>query len=96
MVQMSPGDVLVKCARPLHAGLCKGSSDLIGYKSVVVTPDMIGKRVAIFAAPEAKEVGGRLSQEQKDFQRVVVEDGGIAGMFRSVVEALDLFSVTKV
>jgi hypothetical protein len=35
MVKVYPGDVLVKNARPLHAGLCKGSADLIGWMPVV-------------------------------------------------------------
>ena len=30
-VVVQPGDVLIRNARPLHAGLCEGSSDLIGW-----------------------------------------------------------------
>ena len=35
-------------------GLCPGSADLIGYRTVVVTPDMVGQRLAVFAAVEVK------------------------------------------
>lgn len=93
LVRKNPdGSVLLANARPLHAGLCKGSSDLIGYKSVVITQDMVGQRVAIFAAAEAKD-RTKLSTEQKTFLRIVHDDGGIAGHFRSMIESLILFKV---
>ena len=48
------GNVFIENARPLNAGLTKGSSDLIGWTSIEITPDMVGKKVAIFTAIEAK------------------------------------------
>lgn len=94
MVRKNPdGSVLLANARPLHAGLCKGSTDLIGWKSVVITQEMVGQRVAIFAAPEAKSATGRLSEDQKQFIKVVQQDGGISGPFRSMLEALQLFGI---
>ena len=33
VVKVYPGDVIIRKARPLHAGLCVGSSDLIGWKN---------------------------------------------------------------
>jgi len=87
------GSVVLGNARPLHAGLCKGSSDLIGYKSVIITQEMVGQRIAIFAGPEAKSETGRMSEEQAAWCSVVRGDGGIAGPFRSVLEALDLFRI---
>ena len=41
----------------IQYGLSIGSSDLIGWRSVEVTPEMVGKRVAIFAAVEVKRPG---------------------------------------
>jgi hypothetical protein len=94
LVRKNPdGSILLANARPLHAGLCKGSSDLIGYKSVIITQDMVGQRIAIFAAPEAKSTSGRLTEDQKNFIRVVQQDGGIAGHFRSLIGALELFGI---
>lgn len=46
-------------------GLQKGSADLIGLTSVTITPDMIGKDVAVFTSIEVKTPTGRLSKEQK-------------------------------
>lgn len=70
-------------------GLCKGSSDLIGWRSVTVTPDMIGQRIAIFTALEIKAPGGthRVTAEQHTFLRVVEEAGGLAGVARSPDQA---------
>lgn len=69
-------------------GLCVGSSDLIGYQSVIVTPDMVGKRVAIFCALEGKGAkGSRVTDAQKRYLALVRAAGGIAGIFRGVIEA---------
>ena len=72
--------------RILRSGLCKGSSDLIGYRSVVVTPEMVGQRVAVFVALEVKDKG-RLTSEQAQFLEVVRRAGGIAAEVRSVEDA---------
>jgi hypothetical protein len=85
-IQAEPGDVLVKAARPLIAGLCNGSSDLIGWHTVEITPDMVGQRIAVFVALEVKDKG-RLTPEQATFLRVVSEAGGIAAEVRSVDDA---------
>ena len=85
-ITVGPGDVLVRNARPLIAGLCPGSSDLIGWRSVEITPEMVGKRIAVFAALEVKD-RGKLTTEQANFLRVLADAGGIAGEVRSVEDA---------
>lgn len=60
-----------------------GGSDLIGWRSVEVTQDMVGSRVAVFSAVECKDLRGRTSAEQENFLRVVREAGGIAIVARS-------------
>lgn len=72
--------------RILRSGLCKGSSDLIGWQTVEVTPEMVGQRVAVFVALEVKD-RGRLTAEQAQFLEVVRRAGGIAGEVRSVEDA---------
>jgi hypothetical protein len=72
--------------RLVHFGLCKGSSDLIGWKSVVVTPEMVGQTVAVFCALEIKDKG-KATVLQRHFISVVNEAGGVAGVARSVEEA---------
>jgi hypothetical protein len=71
-------------------GLCKGSSDLIGWKSIVITPEMIGQRVAVFTAVEVKAPGRKATPEQTNFLERVKEHGGLAGIARSVQDALTI------
>lgn len=68
-------------------GLCPGSADLIGYRSVTITPDMVGQTLAVFAAVEVKAERGRPTTEQMAFLSHVTAAGGIAGIARSVEEA---------
>lgn len=57
-----------------------GGSDLIGYRIVTITPDMVGKRIAVFAAIETKAKGGWKRPEQKMFLDAINANGGI-GLF---------------
>lgn len=80
------GTLLDRNGRPVQFGLCKGSSDLIGLRSITITPEMVGSRVAVFAALEVKGLRGRLTAEQEAFLRMVEGMGGLAGEVRSVEE----------
>lgn len=90
LVSKRGGRVVLDNARPLHAGLVKGSGDLIGWTSVTVTPAMVGRRVAIFTSIEAKQGGGRPNKQQRTWLQNVKEAGGIAGIARSEAEAREL------
>ena len=72
--------------RPLQAGLCKGSSDLIGWTPIQVTSDMIGMVLAVFSAWEIKTPTGIVSKEQKNFIEVVNNSGGHGRIIRSIKE----------
>lgn len=90
-VNVNKGDVILKQGRIVHFGLCKGSSDIIGFHSVTVTPEMVGKTVAIFAAVEVKTPTGKATPEQKNFIAQVNGFGGIGFVARSEEEAEELF-----
>ena len=83
----SPGRVVLHGPRRITFGLAPGSSDLIGLRSVVVTPDMVGERVAIFCAVEVKTERGGATKEQAAFIDTVQSLGGRAGIARSVADA---------
>jgi hypothetical protein len=88
---LPPGTVIIKNARPLHAGLCEGSSDLIGWTTVTITPEMVGKKVAIFSALEIKrDAHANVSPKQRNFLEVVKQNGGIAGIAHSPDGARDI------
>lgn len=76
--------------RPVQFGLCKGSADLIGWKRVIVTPEMVGSTVAVFLSIEVKTPTGRLRPEQQQWLDAVQAAGGIAGVARSVEDAIRL------
>jgi len=70
-------------------GLNPGSGDLIGWRSVEVTPDMVGKRIAVFTSVEVKTPTGKIRPDQIVWQKNVADAGGIAIIVRSEEEALD-------
>ncbi len=81
------GALVDQQGRFVRFGLCKGSSDLIGLRSVVVTPEMVGQRIAQFVALEIKAPQGVTSPEQQAFLRLVQELGGVASVCRSIEQA---------
>jgi Holliday junction resolvase len=68
-------------------GLAVGSADLIGFQTVEVTPDMVGKKVAVFVSIECKSATGKTRPEQEAWARTVQSKGGKAVIARSVEEA---------
>ena len=78
--------------RYVSYGLCVGSSDLIGWFPTVVTPQMVGRKVAIFIAIEIKTETGVATFEQYQFIQAVNRDGGIGFIARSEGEAIDKVS----
>lgn len=86
-VIVEAGDVLIRQGRFFDAGLCVGSSDLIGFKSILVTPEMVGKPVALFLAAEVKTEKGKASAEQIAFIEMVNKYGGVGFVARSAEEA---------
>lgn len=89
--RQSDGSVLIEYAQPVTLGFglpngdpVRGASDLIGWTPMVITPDMVGMRVAVFTAGEAKPAkGGTTSEDQERFIAQLRADGGIAGVVRT-------------
>jgi hypothetical protein len=79
-----------RTGRPVQFGLARGSADLIGWRSITITPDMVGTTVAIFASIEVKTPTGRVSPQQQAWMAVVQGAGGIAGIARSVCDANEI------
>lgn len=81
------GHVILRNARRNSFGLVKGSGDLIGYRTVTVTPDMVGQRIAVFTSLELKAPKGTTRPEQIQWDSAVRAAGGYSGIVRSVGEA---------
>ena len=84
--KLKDGSVLIRNPRPLQAGLCRGSSDIIGLRPLTITPEMIGQTIAQFAAIEVKQPGSYPKPEQRHFLGFVQSKGGLAILARSVAD----------
>lgn len=76
MLDLEPGDIVLRKARPFSTGLPKGFSDLFGL--------VPGGR---FFALEVKAERGRTHGNQDNFLAAVERNGGIAGVVRSPDDA---------
>jgi len=85
MVRINAGDVVIRKARPFHAGVA-GMSDLGGWTPVDVTPGMVGSTVAVFTQAEIKTAQGRATAEQVAWIDAVNRAGGRAGVARNEEE----------
>ena len=81
--------------RPVRFGLCKGSSDLIGLRSVTIGPEHVGQTLAVFAAVEVKAQTGRTTPDQRAFIDAVAGMGGLAGVARSVEDAAQILQINR-
>jgi hypothetical protein len=70
-------------------GLHRGSADLIGWHSIEITPEHVGRRLAVFTSLEVKSPGGKVKPEQIVWQDQVRQAGGIAIIARSEAEAVE-------
>ncbi|MGZ2448266.1 hypothetical protein ACVIRO_001020 [Rhizobium ruizarguesonis] len=80
-VEVRPGDIVIRKARPFHAGF-EGLSDLGGFVSVVVTPEMVGSTIAQYTQAEIK-LDTMATKEQLAWMNAVKKAGGRAGIARN-------------
>jgi len=90
VVRLNAGDVVIRNARPFHAGIA-GMSDLGGWVPVDVTPEMVGSTVALYAQVEVK-AGARTTQEQRDWIAAVNNAGGRAGVAKNADDLTAILS----
>lgn len=74
------GGLLISEPRPLEAAPV-GWPDLCGWRTVTITSDMVGQKLAVFVGEEFK-VTGDLRPEQKRFAEVLERMGGIYRVVR--------------
>lgn len=76
------------------------SSDLVGIAPIIITPDMVGKRVGVFLAPECKHSDWKFNHlderdvAQKTFHDIVRRAGGFAGFVRNEAELFNMIRIT--
>lgn len=74
-------------AARIKFGLHEGSGDLIGYRQVKITQEMVGRTVAVFTSVEVKADRGRPSEAQVRWLEHLQSAGAIAIIARSPEEA---------
>ena len=82
------GKVLIHDARPFDSGVPAGFSDLFGVRPVVITEDMVGQTIGQAVFGEVKTETGRVSDKQLAFLQAMTKRGALAGVWRSVADAL--------
>ena len=83
--------VVLAYPRRVKCGLKTGSSDLIGWKTLTVTPEMVGEKIAVFCSAELKTEKGRPTEDQKNWLSAVNFSGGLAGIVRSMKDFKEIF-----
>ena len=68
----------------------EGVSDLIACVPVTITPDMVGKRIGVFAAIETKKLNDKTAKARKESQGKFLDRiralGGFATIARSTTD----------
>jgi len=90
--RLSDGSLVIKDPRPFASGLPTGTPDLIGFKEIIISPDMVGKTIAQFCAIEVKAGKNKTTTEQDNFLNVVQRAGGITGVARSAEDAIRIIT----
>jgi hypothetical protein len=88
--------ILIKRPYQIAFGLAPGSHDVIGVSSVIVTPDMVGKRIGVFTSIETKGQHARTTEAQLNWRSMVLSMGGIAGIVRDYGSSVELLTSSGV
>ena len=93
LLRNNVGMLFDRTGRPVAYGLgsmggkpFRGTLDWIGWRTLTITPEMVGQKVAIFAAIDAKDLD-KPRPEQITFVGNVLNAGGLAGFAHNVDEA---------
>lgn len=65
-----------------NCGLYDGAGDLVGYKIVTITQDMVGEKIAQYTNLETKLDDNEESTDQSNGNEQLRKDGAIAGVIR--------------
>lgn len=82
--------VVLTRAYRVTMGLAVGSSDLIGWRKRIITPDDVGRKIGQFLSVEVKSPTGVASDEQEHWIETVNQWGGIAFVTRSAADASNI------
>lgn len=70
--------------RWVQYGLAVGSPDLVGWQSVTIGPEHLGRTLAVFVGVEVKQPNGQPSPAQRAFLAALQRAGARCGIARSL------------
>lgn len=73
------GETILFDCRKAVTGLGKGSPDLVGWSPMVVTPEHVGRSLAVFAGVEVKRPGQKPRPDQQQWLDMLASQGALAG-----------------
>lgn len=82
MIRRGPTTVTLLHPSRVTFGLHPGSSDLIGWHTVRVTPEMLGSLVAVFLGVEVKSASGTVKPHQAIWHHAIQKAGGCSILAR--------------
>lgn len=82
----NPPVITLRNYRRVSYGLVPGSGDDIGWQTITITPDMVGKKIAQFVSVEEKTKTGRAREDQENWRLQVNSAGGKAVIIRDAGE----------
>ena len=88
--------VLLENPRWIEYGLAVGSADTVGWKTEVITQEMVGQKIARFVSIEYKDNDGKARKGQPEWCNAVWNAGGYAGFARSDDDVRDILRGVKV
>lgn len=83
----TPDGLLLREYRPFSTGLPVGFPDLFGFRTITITPDMVGQKIALFCGLEIKTKTGRVRPEQVRMLDFMQSSGCLSGIARSTADA---------
>jgi hypothetical protein len=85
IIKVKAGDLVVVNPGKISYGI-EGAGDRIGWTEKVITPEMVGEKVAVFTSIEDKSRTDSIGIEQLIFMLNVIRSGGIAKVYRDLEE----------
>jgi len=84
------GSMTIMDPRPFQTGLPEGYSDLTVVVPMVITPEMVGKQIAVAGFIEVKNKTRKATPAQLNFIEQMQSIGARAGVARSVEDAIQI------
>lgn len=88
-IPVKKGDRITIGGQNITFGLYPGSSDYVGWNEIIITPEMIGQKIAVFTSIEIKTENDKLSKKQRTWNRIVRQAGGIVEAWHAIGDKIE-------